>query len=184
MRPMPREEALVSVDVETSGPSPSTGSLISIGACLVHDPSTSLYLELKPVAGLPWAEEAARVHGLDREDLLRGGLEPAEAMRRFETWLAETCENRQPVFVGFNAGFDWMFVDDYFQRHLGRNPFGPSALDIKSFYMGRQRVALWSETTHRHVRQRYPVKIEHTHNALEDAREQAEFMRLLCEDTD
>jgi len=184
MRPMPREEALVSVDVETSGPSPSTGSLLSIGACLVDDPATGLYLELQPVASLPWTEEAARIHRLDRERLLREGLAPEQAMGRFEAWLARACSGRQPVFVGFNAGFDWMFVDDYFQRHLGRNPFGPSALDIKSYYMGRERVALWSETTHRHVRQRYPVAIEHTHNALDDAREQAELMRLLRGRTD
>jgi len=184
MRPMPREESLVSVDVETSGPSPSTGSLISIGACLVDAPATSLYVELKPLPGLPWSDEAARIHGLDRARLLREGLEPSEAMRQLEIWLAEACDGRQPIFVGFNAGFDWMFVDDYFQRHLGTNPFGPSALDIKSYYMGRERVALWSETTHRHVRQRYPIEIEHSHNALDDAREQAELMRLLRDGTD
>ena len=46
-------ECLVSVDIEASGPSPSHGSMLSIGACLVEDPQTGIYLELKPVAGMP-----------------------------------------------------------------------------------------------------------------------------------
>ncbi len=34
----PPDEVLISVDVETSGPTPGTGSLIAIGACPVFDP--------------------------------------------------------------------------------------------------------------------------------------------------
>ena len=41
------------------------------------------------------------------------------------------------MFVGFNAPFDWMFVNEYFHRHLGRNPFGHVAVDIKAYAMGR-----------------------------------------------
>jgi ribonuclease T len=173
------EEALISVDVEASGPSPGTGSLISIGACLIEDPEVGLYLELQPLPELPWSDEAALVHGLDRQRLDREGLPPARALERLEEWLERTCPGQRPVFVGFNAGFDWMFVADYFERYLGRNPFGPAALDIKSYYMGRERVERWSETTHRHVRRRFPVSAEHTHNALDDAREQAALMKLL-----
>ena len=32
---------------------------------------------------------------------------------------------RRPVFVGFNATFDWMFVADYLWRFAGRDPFRP-----------------------------------------------------------
>jgi len=35
----PHPEVLVSVDVETSGPTPGTGSLIALGACLVVAPA-------------------------------------------------------------------------------------------------------------------------------------------------
>ncbi|CAN5819419.1 hypothetical protein BH24CHL6_BH24CHL6_01870 [soil metagenome] len=174
-----QEEALVSVDVEASGPSPGTGSLIAVGACLVEDPSAGIYLEFRPLPELPWSEAAERIHGLDRQRLERDGLLPAQALAELEAWLDEVSAGRRPVLVGFNAGFDWMFVADYFERYLGRNPFGFAALDIKSYYMGRQRVSRWSETTHRHVRQSFPITAEHTHNALDDAREQAELMELL-----
>ena len=50
------------------------------------------------------------------------------------------------MFVGFNAAFDWMFVADYFERYLGRNPFGYTALDIKAFAMGRLG-GTWADTS-------------------------------------
>ena len=46
----------------------------------------------------------------------------------------ETLETS--VFVGFNAPFDWSFVNYYFHRFLGHNPFGFTAVDIKAYYMG------------------------------------------------
>lgn len=174
-----REESLVSVDIEASGPSPSTGSLVAIGACLVDDPATGFYVELKPVPGAPWNEAAERVHGLSRAHLDANGVDPIEAMRAFAAWLERVADGRVPVFVAFNATFDWMFVADAFQRLLGRNPFGVSGLDQKAYFMGKHGVRRWSETTKLAVRQRYPTAMPHTHHALEDAREQAELMRQL-----
>lgn len=40
------------------------------------------------------------------------------------------------AYVGFNASFDWSFVNYYFDLFLGENPFGIAALDIKSMYSG------------------------------------------------
>jgi DNA polymerase III epsilon subunit-like protein len=85
------------------------------------------------------------------------------------------------VFVGFNAPFDWMFVADYFHRYLGGNPFGVSALDLKALYMGKFDVARWAETTKRAIAKRIVVEGAHTHQALDDAREQAELARRLLE---
>lgn len=174
-------ETLVSLDIEASGPSPATGSLLSIGACLVFDPARAIYLELKPSADLPWEPEAERIHGLDRDRLLREGLEPADAMGQLEAWLAEVCVGRQPVFVGFNSPYDWMFLADYFWRHLGRNPFGVAALDLKSYYMGREAIASWSETRRINIDAHYGLDPDHTHHALEDARGQARLARLLLD---
>lgn len=173
------DELLVSVDVETSGPSPSTGSLLAIGACLIDDPAAAVYIELQPLAGLPWSEDAARIHRLDRARLEREGLPAAAAMERLAGWLGQVANGRRPVFVAFNAPFDWMFVDDYFQRFVGHNPFGIAALDMKAYYMGRARVERWAETTHDHVKRYLGVAVAHTHDALADAREQAQLMRRL-----
>jgi ribonuclease T len=174
------EEMLISVDVEASGDSPSTGSLLSIGACLVTDPTTSIYVELKPVAGLPWSEEAEGVHGLTVDHLNAAGLEPADGMAQLEAWVQKVSVGRWPIFVGFNAPFDWMFVADYFWRYLGRNPFGVSALDLKSLYMGRDRVS-WADTRKVNIAARLDLNLEPTHNALDDARDQARLARELLQ---
>ena len=172
-------EVLISVDIEASGPSPSTGSLLSIGACVVDDPGVAIYIELKPLPDRAWDEGAARVHQLNREHLEESGLEPEDAMADFETWIAEASNGSRPVFVGFNAPFDWMFVADYFWRYIGRNPFGVSALDLKSYYMGVENIQRWDQTRRTAVDERLGLAPDHSHHALEDARGQAVLARLL-----
>jgi len=174
-------EAYVSVDVETAGPNPSQYSLLSIGACLVTDLQRTFYVELQPVNDNATAE-ALSVSGLSLEELAERGLPPAEALARFEAWLAaEIPPDRQPLFVAFNAPFDWMFVNDYFHRFLGRNPFGHAALDLKAFYMGLTGVC-WSETAMQHVAARYLGSRPLTHHALRDAQDQAKlFQKMLAE---
>jgi ribonuclease T len=171
-------ETFVSVDVETSGPTPGQYSLLSIGACLMDDPARTFYAELKPL-GDAATPEAMQVHGLNFERLRREGLAPPEAMGRFDAWVrAEVTGGALPVFVGFNAAFDWMFVADYFQRFIGRNPFGHTALDIKSYFMGMTGGA-WSDTTKRALARRYPEHPSLTHNALQDALDQAALFRRM-----
>jgi len=178
-------ETWISVDVETSGPSPGTGSLLAIGACPVDRPEEGIEILVRPDPALPWSAEAEAVHRLGRERLAREGLEPAVAMVELAAWLERVVPaGARPVFVGFNAPFDWMFVADYSWRHLGRNPFGMSALDLKALYLGRHlgEGTTWADTSSDQVRARYPVDLPHTHGALDDAREQAAICRLILEE--
>ncbi|MGQ9501554.1 MAG: 3'-5' exonuclease [Anaerolineae bacterium] len=174
-------ECYISVDVEASGPLPSLYSLLAIGACLVFDPAQRFYVELRPLstAAVP---EAARMHNLSLERLATEGVPPAEAMARFADWLRSIVpESKTPLFVGFNAAFDWMFVNDYFHRFLGYNPFGHAPLDVKSFYMG-MRGGRWCDTSMRQLARRYLDGRRLVHHALEDALIQAElFRKLLAE---
>jgi DNA polymerase III epsilon subunit-like protein len=100
-------------------------------------------------------------------------------MARLADWLGEVARDRRPVFVGFNAPFDWMFVADYFWRFLGRNPFGISALDLKSYYMGREAIERWELTRRVFVDERLGLPADHNHNALDDARGQARLTKAL-----
>ena len=47
------------------------------------------------------------------------GLDAAEAMARFQTWIVKLIQGKKPVFVGFNAPFDWSFINYYFHRFTG-----------------------------------------------------------------
>jgi DNA polymerase III alpha subunit (gram-positive type) len=168
--------AYVSVDVETAGPNPGQYSLLSIGACMVCDPKRTFYVELQPVNN-NYRPSALSISGLSMEKLAQQGLPPAEAMARFETWTKEQVpEGQRPIFVAFNAPFDWMFVNDYFHRYIGHNPFGHNALDLKAFYMGMTGVS-WEETAMRHVSGRYSDTRKLTHHALQDAVDQAGLFR-------
>lgn len=171
----------ISVDVETAGPYPSQYSLLTIGACTLHERPRTFYVELKPVNN-KMTPEAFAVHRLDLKRLAERGAAPAKAMESFAAWLkAETPPGANPVFLAFNAPFDWMFVNEYFYRYLGSNPFGHSALDIKAFYMGLTG-AEWSETSMRVVGPRYLREAELTHHALRDSLDQAEiFQKMLAE---
>jgi hypothetical protein len=83
-----------------------------------------------------------------------------------------------PILVAFNAAFDWMFLSDYYDRTGIPNPFGHAALDIKAYFMGMAGVS-WAETSMRYLSPRYLGGRYLSHNALNDARDQAELFSLL-----
>ncbi|MBI4066586.1 3'-5' exonuclease, partial [Candidatus Gottesmanbacteria bacterium] len=109
---MVHPECYISVDVEAAGPIPWTYSLLSIGACVVGSPEQSFYSELVPINDA-FVAEAMVVHGFSLEKLKQAGEAPAAAMARFEQWILQVSDGGRPVFVAFNATFDWMFVHWY-----------------------------------------------------------------------
>jgi ribonuclease T len=164
---------LVSVDVETAGPNPADYSLLSIGACTLAAPRRDFYIELQPTS-MKYTDEAMAIHSLDFDELAKTGKKASQAMKLFADWLLESVPpGRRPLFLGFNAPFDWMFIGDYFHHYLGRNPFGHSALDVKSFYMGFGQIE-WAETSMKKI-----TNIELRHNALEDACDQATLFKKI-----
>ena len=172
-------EIYICVDVETAGPIPSQYAMLSIGACLVTDPSVTFYIELQPdrLDSLP---EAMGISGLSLDSLKLHGIAPLEAMESFSDWVNSVVPTgSKAVFVALNAPFDWMFINDYFHRYLGHNPFGHSALDIKAYFMGFAGVP-WSETSMKHITAHFLNEKHLIHNALRDAQDQAEiFLEML-----
>jgi DNA polymerase III epsilon subunit-like protein len=174
--PLDDQELYVSVDVETAGPNPSQYSLLSIGACSVFHPEHTFYIELKPV-NPSFQEGSLASTNFSLEELSVSGVEPKEAMQRFANWLKQVVPPpAQPLFVGFNAPFDWMFVNDYFHRFLGRNPFGHAAIDIKSYYLGLSGLS-WKETTMKFIGPLFINQPSLVHHALRDALDQGEIFR-------
>ena len=173
-----KEDVFVSVDTEADGPIPGDYSMISFGAVVVGAPERTFYRELQPISER-FDPEALAVSGLDRAALARDGAAPETAMRELAAWLSEVSPQRRPVFVGFNAAFDWMFVHWYFLHFLGKNPFGISGLDIKAYYMGALGKKTWADTSKRNLEKRFLGSAPHTHHALDDAREQAEVFQKI-----
>lgn len=169
-----------SVDVETAGPTPGEYALLSIGACTLDDPQQTFYVELQPDRP-GQITDACAVHGLSLEDLSVNGTGSETAMRQFESWVKQvTPGGARPIFVAFNAPFDWMFVAEYFQRYIDRNPFGHSALDIKALFMGLYQTS-WRDTSYTAVCRTLHLDQPLAHNALQDALAQANVFRKLLE---
>ncbi|MDP9351405.1 MAG: 3'-5' exonuclease [Chloroflexota bacterium] len=174
-------EAYVSVDIEAAGPIPAEYSMLSLGACLIGSADITFYAELQPI-NERFVPEAICVGGLSMEHLAENARAPADAMSDFRDWIVRVAGDRRPVFVGFNASFDWSFVNWYFHKYLGDNPFGIGALDIKAYYMGLSGCD-WSQTTSSRLPKQVRPAQAQTHNALDDARSQAEiFEKLLALD--
>jgi ribonuclease T len=173
------QEIYISVDVEAAGPVPLTYSMLSLGAVTVDDPKQTFYVELKPVSD-KFVPDAMKIVGRSLRDFAEKGREPKEAMAAFRDWLARIATAGKPVFVGFNATFDWAFVNFYFHQYVGENPFGFGGIDVKSYYMGLTGCT-WDETRSSRLRAEFKSTAHHTHNALEDAVEQAKMFRRMRE---
>lgn len=187
-------DAYISVDVETDGPIPGPYSMLALGMAycgsfngrsmdLTPLPKKTFYIELKPISD-NFEYEALHVNGLDRKRLVREGCPPDVAMERASQWIDEVSGDNRPIFVAYPASFDWLWVHWYFTRftRLG-SPFGHSGcFDLKTAVAvrGRIPVSLASKS-------QLPVGLQsdlpHTHNALEDALEQANiFFKLMVLD--
>jgi DNA polymerase III alpha subunit (gram-positive type) len=173
-----RPEVFISVDVETAGPIPGEYSMLSIGACNVDDETQGFSCEIKPI-NQNADPKALEVSGLSLAQLQESGLTPVDAMKMFHAWAKSQASNDETlVFVGLNAAFDWSFVNYYFHKYVGENPFGFAALDIKAYYMGATGCA-WSETRSSRLSADLKPQLHSDHTALRDARYQAELFRLM-----
>ncbi|WP_326825755.1 exonuclease [Streptosporangium sp. NBC_01639] len=177
------------MDIEADGPIPGPYSMVSFGMAVAGrmtgkvfepvDPQLhTFYAELKPISD-DHVPEALAVSGLDREALIRDGLEPVDAMRGATAWIREVCAAGTPVLAAYPLSYDWMWMYWYFMRFGGVSPFGHSrCIDIKTLYAAKAGVPIgWATKRQmpKHLRSARP----HTHNALDDAIEQAELLQNL-----
>jgi len=140
----------------------------------------SIYLELKPISER-YESEALAVNGLDRDELARTGVDPNEAMREADRWVRENAGDARAVLVAYPVAFDWAFLYWYFIRYNASSPFGfSSCLDIRTFYQARALTPFDSSSQRAMPPWLLPTA-EHTHNAADDALEQAELFSNIFE---
>ncbi|MEV5988675.1 exonuclease [Streptomyces sp. NPDC052051] len=189
---MAKSEFYVSADMEADGPVPGPFSMSSFGLAVAgmhdgmafqaFDPTEStFYAELKPISDA-YEPEALAVSGLDRSRLEREGQDPSQAMDAAATWLADVSDELRatPVFVAYPLSYDWMWMYWYFMRFANNgSPFGHSrCLDIKTLYATKSDSPITGSTKRSMPQQLLPTH-PHTHDALDDAIEQAELFQNL-----
>lgn len=163
----------VIVDVESDGPIPAEFSMVSFGAVIFDELlNQTFYGRTRPISER-FIPEALGVSGFSRQQHLVFE-EPKIVMERFAEWLAKLSQGR-PIFISDNPAFDWQFINYYFHRFLGRNPFGFSARRIGDLYSGLVRdgskASGWKK---------YRLTT-HSHNPVDDAKGNAEALKKLKE---
>ena len=178
-------EIYISTDIETDGPIPGPNSMLSFGSAAYSDQGRLLStfaanLELLDGANPDektmsefWSKQP-EAWSACRKNLRH----PKEAMSEYVRWVKALPGT--PVFVGYPATFDFMFVYWYLIRVVGESPFSFSALDIKTYTMAVLKKPFRESTKRNMPKDWFPKDQKHTHVALDDAIEQGQlFMNIL-----
>jgi hypothetical protein len=165
-------EVYVSTDVEADGPIPGPNSMLSFASAAFTADKTILgtfaaNLETLPGARgdpktMAWWQGQPEAWVACRADT----REPAVVMPEYVAWLKALPG--KPVFVGYPASYDFLFVYWYLIRFAGESPFSHSALDIKSYAMALLGKG-YRESVKRNMPREWFDKLPHTHVALDDA---------------
>jgi hypothetical protein len=181
-----------SADVETDGPIPGPFSMLSFGMVLAGSfdgkkfsrPTQydkSFYRELRPISE-EYQTEALEVNGLDRLRLLREGCDPSIAMTEAAEWVKSIAGRARPILVAYPLSFDWSFLYWYFTRFSDTgSPFNHSqCFDIKTAFAVKARIPI-AVAGRKKLVPSLRSEGNHTHNALDDAIEQAQVFANLFE---
>ncbi|KVD89706.1 exonuclease [Burkholderia stagnalis] len=177
---MSRIEIFVSTDVETDGPIPGAHSMLSLGSAAFLADGTCIGTFSGNLAPLPEARPDPKTMEWWRSQpdaysaCTRDARDPGSVMSDYHAWLSNLPG--KPLFVGYPASFDFLFVYWYLIRFCQDSPFGHSAIDIRSYAMGLLR-SDYRSTAKRHLPQSWTTHDEMAHVALDDAIEQG---KLFC----
>jgi len=187
----PIPDVYFSADIETDGPIPGPFSLLSFALVVAghHDgrefhrplgPEVCFYREVRPISD-QFDPQAMAINLLDRDRLTREGIDPSVAMTDAAAWVQRHSGAGKPILVAFPLSFDWTWLYWYFVRFSKTgSPFGHSScFDIKTAFAVKARRSI-SDAARSKLPAGLRAESPHTHNALDDAREQAEvFARIM-----
>ncbi|SEH08970.1 3'-5' exoribonuclease domain-containing protein [Candidatus Venteria ishoeyi] len=171
-----KEEIYISTDIEADGPIPGPYSMLSFASAAftadkrmhgtfeanletlpgaTEHPDTMTWWQSQPVA---W-------------QACRSNLQPPDvAMQKYLNWLQALPG--KPVFVGYPAAYDFMFVYWYLINFTGKRPFSHAALDIKTLAMALLKSSYRGSSKRNMPKHWFDKNLKHTHKALDDAIEQ------------
>lgn len=188
-------EMYFSVDIESDGEAPGTASMLSFGVValdiVTHEPVNEMYATLQTLPGAKPNPDTMKWWAQHQEQYrqAREHPEPPQvAMKRLNDFVVNCVVEQgvlhqvpkvQPVFVANPAPFDFAFIYYYLHRFLGHSVFGFKALDMRSYAAGLRNVSFSDSGVIKGVEE-WKSTLQHTHNALEDARAQADvWARIL-----
>lgn len=162
---------LIVVDVESDGPVPGSDmySMVCFGAVVVDkkgELKDTFYGETAPISK-KWDKEALSISGFTREQHEKFA-DPIITIQDFNKWVKE---KGKCIFISDNLAYDWQFINYYFHKYIGNNPFGYSGQRIGDKFQGFFNDPYYKWKKHR--------KTNHDHNPVNDAIGNAEALLYL-----
>jgi len=158
------------VDVESDGQTPFDSSMVCFGAVLVKDTTQTFYARTAPIHST-FNTEALAISGFSRKEH-EGFMDPSTVMQDFYLWIEEVSDGK-PILITDNPAYDFAWINYYFHRYCGKNPFGWSARRIGDLYCGMK---MDSRASWKYLRE-----TKHTHNPVDDAMGNAEVLHKMKE---
>ena len=159
------------VDVEADGNLLGLNSMVCFGAVLIDKEGKldqTFYGKTAPISDY-FDFEALAISGFSREEHLKFD-NPLEVMTNFKLWIEEHSKGK-PILLSDNNGFDASWINWYFIKYLGENPFGWSSRRIGDMFAGFMNNSHYKWKQHRITK--------HTHNPVDDAKGNAEALLWL-----
>ncbi len=159
------------VDVESDGGLLGVNSMVCFGAVLIDKEGKlhkTFYGKLQPISN-DYNPEALAISGFTRKEH-ETFEDPIKVMHRFAKWIEENSVGK-PTLLSDNNGYDASWMNYYFLRFVGNNPFGWTSRRIGDMFCGFFNDGKYQWKKHR--------KTKHTHNPVDDAKGNAEALLYL-----
>lgn len=174
----------VSTDIEADGPCPGKFSMLSLASAAFIEgnetPISTYTVNIETLPGASTDPDTAKFWERNPEAYVATRVDtksPEQAMGQYSDWVSNL--DGKPIFVGYPASFDSLFVFWYLHMFAGACPFGWQALDMKSYASATLGVP-FTKATKKNFPKSWFSGLPHTHVALDDAKEQGvTFLRML-----
>lgn len=182
------------IDTETTGLDYDRNGIFEF-ACIftekvVGSNARPVYCErdffLNPLSeGLEYSEEAAKIHGITREDMEKFPAEK-DAVERIVAFLEDAEKfgsGGKMIFCGYNSTFDWNMTEKMLGRHGYRmDDYFDKRADVFEQVKSAGRLKVIPYLENRRLTtlcKHFKIDLENAHTALADIRATRELARVL-----
>lgn len=165
--------SLFVVDVESDGGLLGHHNMVCFGVVKLTDDlktAPTFYGKTRPITE-HYDPDALAVSGFSREEHEEFD-DPVQVMEDFAEYLKTNSKGR-PILISDNNGYDASWINYYFLRFYGKNPFGWSSRRIGDLYCG-MKMDTWAAWKKLRV-------TKHTHHPVDDAMGNAEALLKMKE---
>lgn len=122
------------VDVETDGPIIGINSIVCFGAVILDDKlDKTFYGQIHPISP-NYNKESLAISGFTRNQHETFN-DPYITMTQFKEWIRDNSKGK-PILISDNNQYDGSWINYYFHRFIGFNPFMYSSRRIGDLICG------------------------------------------------